>query len=882
MAMFGKQNRSATEDANAGVVNPPAKRTAARNTVGTSNKELSQTDKAMGEFGEVVGNKLGDALNKMVEEKRGSANARKQLAAGRRQGTDKAVNAIDEVKKRTSWERAIFGDNVEYRAAQQRAVVNGINSEYNEAASDIDSWAGTSPEEYAEMRQQSNDELLAEYKGDPETQQKVLEALVKTEGKLAGAHQKAFYANNQLQQQETARQQKKIAIDSATIERDGNISLSEKKTHMKGIAELMSGGNRAPGMSPLADRLQTLDIVAESMSKGNAGPMLAIQGLGLPKNFSMDEQVKWDKALAKYDTKYGQKADLIRTNFKSALASALTPDEAESARAQQEKDLTELFRMSSGTMQSKLVQARGELEVSLDEQGVRERAETQDKALKDAAKAAVTAKDKELVAGIKMATEDMRQAILDSYGKENVKELQAAAINTRNATVKQLTDLMSNNVAQRLKVEKSDTQAAQAKKQFKKEKVESNEAAAEKQAELAKEQARNEGIDNFFTAPTTEERAALKRDLDITPKELKEGFDTYLIKQSQKYIGGDELPTSEEFGIELQKNPQLQRWVAGEMRKNKEITSPILKTTLASASSDLGNLYDENGNATERGLDTVNMVDTLTGVDKGVSLIGGAAKHREWRLTSMGVKAGSGQKHLEDKLADYRKNSKIVESLGIRWSDITGDSSKEQWATTKMDYLGIENPTRQTLSTFIANYQLDMVAFGGDQEEADRSAKARLHNNKTSVFGSVVQSDTLDKVTSLGTEGIIEAGEKVGLMTPKYATMMGQGPEAETPYTSHREIPNMMWYIKDGEDGIFGKAPSANDELHISTREMQDFEKIILKRREDAANLAKSKEKYSILAVKDAAYGVKSTKGLSSSSNNLSPYDPEAGSRNNK
>ena len=141
MAEFGLPNRNATDDANAGVINPPAKKSVARDQNISRDKVRSTLDEGVA----AVGSSLGNALAKKVDDDRNNIKEQKQLDATIRQGMQHSINEVDKVKKKTGWTEFVFGQDTEYRAAQQQAAKNTVQAKYLEEASSIDEYAGTSP-----------------------------------------------------------------------------------------------------------------------------------------------------------------------------------------------------------------------------------------------------------------------------------------------------------------------------------------------------------------------------------------------------------------------------------------------------------------------------------------------------------------------------------------------------------------------------------------------------------------------------------------------------------------------------------------------------------------------------------------------------------------
>lgn len=742
---YGTPTRSATNDANAGVVNPPAKRTVARTAVGQSNKQLSGSDKAFDVLGQAAGSQLGSALSSMVTDQTQSINEQRVIDAQARQGIESAVNEVDQVKQRTGWEKAIFGENIEYRAAQQRAVENKVQATYLEELANIDGYAGDTPEQFHQKQAAKNEAILTEYADDPDTRMKLQGALATSGRKLAKAHYKSHYAYNQLQQQETTRTRIRQTMDGFSLE-TGTLMTPEAKTEQVQVIKGFFAGNAKPeGMTNFAYRDLLMSEVKHSMKAGNSGAMLAIQALGMDKNFSAGEQVQWDTALSAYDTHFNQTADSIRTNGDIQIATATLSYQVDAAVNQKAEDLEKLWTKSSGTPRSQVIMARGDLDVAKGRKSMRE------------------ALDKELAKN------------------------------------------------------KAD--------------------GDKKKLELEDKRLRDEGIANYFGTNDPAMKAGIQHDMALTKKEKEQGFDTHLITGAQKFVGTEVPPTAQEFGQALQVDPKLQTWVLQEMKRTGE-TSPMIKTILTTATQSTDRLFDEDGNASDIGRQTVQMVDKMLEADKGVDLIGGKDAHRQWRIVATGIKSGAGSANIDKKLTMYNANKGKADTAGFTWKSIIGDSTRRDWMKAKLQGLGIDNPSNQMITDELYEYKEDVVAFGYDTKEADNSMFQRTTNDKTVIFNSnLSNAKYLNEATKWTAEDFITNAEKNNFLAGKYANLSG----TNDVINSHKQIPNLKWYTKPGVAGMFASSPSSNNELFISVEEMQDIERGITQRETIDKNIQESR-----------------------------------------
>ena len=110
---------------------------------------------------------------------------------------------MDANKKRTGWEEAIFGQDEDYRVAQQRAVSNAVQGLYLEQATEIEKYAGESPEDYSSRLNEGLDKVLETCGDDKETRSLAAATWTRASEKLASKQYEEHYAFNQMQQRET-------------------------------------------------------------------------------------------------------------------------------------------------------------------------------------------------------------------------------------------------------------------------------------------------------------------------------------------------------------------------------------------------------------------------------------------------------------------------------------------------------------------------------------------------------------------------------------------------------------------------------------------------------------------------------------------------------
>lgn len=295
----GQPTRSATQDANQGIINPPSIKREAEQYA-TIQKPDSKLSEGIQNFSSSLGNALVKGMGREADE----INNRREMEATARQGNESAINSIDKGKKRTGWTKAIFGQNIEYRVAQQRAATNGVNDLYLQELNNIDSNAGTSPEEYTSKLTQSLNDTLKKYDGDKETQTLVKARWLDHSKKLSAKQYESHYAYNQQQQRETYQTEVEQTFDAANLE-SGLITSQEEAAEIQNkVYDMLAGKGRPDGMADEAHRLAISEVVQKNLRQGNIGAYNAAKTYGWFDDNTEKEQITLDRALSEYDQKF--------------------------------------------------------------------------------------------------------------------------------------------------------------------------------------------------------------------------------------------------------------------------------------------------------------------------------------------------------------------------------------------------------------------------------------------------------------------------------------------------------------------------------------------------------------------------------------------------
>jgi len=316
MTQFGQPARTATSDANAGFVNTPATKEASRTSTSTNVRATSDLDSAI----QTAGASLGSSLTKLLGNKAKNINAQRELDASIRQGEGKAVNAIDVEKKRSGWEEAVFGQNIEYRAAQQRAVGNNIQQAYLEQANSISEYAADTPEQYQTRLRKQLDSQLEQYPNDAETQKLITQNWSKASEKLVQSHSKEHYGYNQLQQRETTKQFVRGTLDVFTTQSQQITSPEEAAEFMASGKSFFNMSGKPEGMSKQAYTSVINEEVMYSLEQGNIGAYNMANASNWFDKLNPKERKQLDASIAKYDTKAGHNISLTVSEAKLAAS----------------------------------------------------------------------------------------------------------------------------------------------------------------------------------------------------------------------------------------------------------------------------------------------------------------------------------------------------------------------------------------------------------------------------------------------------------------------------------------------------------------------------------------------------------------------------------
>ena len=167
MSEFGQPARTATSDANAGLVDAPTVKEASRHGQAKSIRATDNLESGL----QNLGSSLGQSLSGLVKKHATNMKAQQELDGAIAQGEDTAMNAIAADEKRTGWSKALFGQSGTYRGAQQQAVQNNVQQAYLEQANTISDYAAENATTYKARLKKQLDAQLENFPDDAETRQ---------------------------------------------------------------------------------------------------------------------------------------------------------------------------------------------------------------------------------------------------------------------------------------------------------------------------------------------------------------------------------------------------------------------------------------------------------------------------------------------------------------------------------------------------------------------------------------------------------------------------------------------------------------------------------------------------------------------------------------
>ena len=325
MSQFGQPTRTATSDANANFVSPPAVKSAGRTATSTSIRVASDTEQAA----ESLGSSLGKAFHSVLKEKATNINAKRAMQGATDQGNKLAMDDVTKDKGRSGWAEAIWGQDPEYRAAQQQAVTNNITQMQLEQSARMSEFAAEDRETYSTRLQKQLEDQLSKFPNDPETQQLITQHWTKAGGLLSRQQAKEHYGHSLTQARETSKREVAGVMDVFNQQSQG-VTNQEGAEEIQGkVADFFSMKGIKQGQSPQAYRSVISEVIQDNLDAGNIGAYNMAKANGWFDSYNAEEQQVLAKSIKKYDTASKQRINLTVAQTSAAMLDANTTEEVE-------------------------------------------------------------------------------------------------------------------------------------------------------------------------------------------------------------------------------------------------------------------------------------------------------------------------------------------------------------------------------------------------------------------------------------------------------------------------------------------------------------------------------------------------------------------------
>ena len=298
------KQRTAIQDGNAGYVSEPS-------VVHTSAKQVG-VNKTRSPDSIIVENALtglGEAFSGYIKEETANMQEQQRLAGVAKAGMKRSMDEVDVDVKQSKFTDYIFGEDVEYRAAQQQVITNGVEAQYRTELANIDKYEGYTEREYGDLLKGSLDAIADQHKNDPETKRLATDAWIQASGKLVAAQHKTHFAYKQTVMREISHDTTMGRINQLVIEEGEVTSPQDIKDYQAGWKAVLDPSVRPRGMTEKAHRSQLFEIANERLAAGNI--TMYKQGIksGFWKDATPEVLAARDKAMAKYDTKFAFRVD---------------------------------------------------------------------------------------------------------------------------------------------------------------------------------------------------------------------------------------------------------------------------------------------------------------------------------------------------------------------------------------------------------------------------------------------------------------------------------------------------------------------------------------------------------------------------------------------
>lgn len=356
---MGQPTRTAAQDANEGVINPPSIKQEARQTA-TVQKNISSVSIGV----DKLGSSLGGAFTELMAQGAEEINSKREVAAKARQGEEVAINDVDAAAERTGWRKGLFGQSIEYRTAQQQAAKNGVNDAYLQGLGSIDDNANLSPDQYREQLTGVLEGTLKKYDGDRDTQNLVKAQWLTHVPKLAERHRAAHEGYTQQQARVETQRSVEQAFDAGNLESQAITSPRDAREIQTGINRIFNKELKHLAMDDLAYRGTVNEVIQKNLRSGNVGAYNAAKANGWFESNTEKEQISLERAVSDYDTYFTSQIDNTWAEAELQVFENKTYEGMFAIYENLKGQLETLGKRSSGTPKAESALAKTELKAA--------------------------------------------------------------------------------------------------------------------------------------------------------------------------------------------------------------------------------------------------------------------------------------------------------------------------------------------------------------------------------------------------------------------------------------------------------------------------------------------------------------------------------------
>lgn len=321
MSIYGQPERTAAQDANAGVVDVPSQREQVKaQGIRAHKAQVTEGDDSfMSAALPVLSAGVNQflAYNKQVEEQ---ADEDRRIQGAIEQGENLAIVEVIEAEKRTGISEFIFGQDAKYEGAQRQAVVNNIREWGTASMHAIEEHIGDSPQEYKAAINAQFKEHTEQFEGDAETQRLLRAEYEKQASKLMNAYTKERFAYTQQQNYKELSRTIGSSFDAATVDTNrmvpGTADAEKIYTDYASTFDYQTFRANNPNVAGVTEanfNRAVKENLLTSLHNDNATAYLAAQQLGYIDKLTVGEQQQLDNA---------NRARIKRSDFNAMYAKA--------------------------------------------------------------------------------------------------------------------------------------------------------------------------------------------------------------------------------------------------------------------------------------------------------------------------------------------------------------------------------------------------------------------------------------------------------------------------------------------------------------------------------------------------------------------------------